>query len=310
MSSSGTTTPPRMTKSSSETKVDKSPGQISKRITSSMMSSVASAASMAAKTATSAGNRASFIASNANSIFKMDVGGGNGGSEIDGESSIFGSILKEIGINDANRSNERNNLCKIFDRSKTVQSDGVDGVSLDKFVMAMRTEKFSVQWADAAFRTVLEHPSSDVKNNRNSSSLSRKGSSKGYLNKEGFLLAATLMKNNTSNMQNATWLHWRRKVIFVYYNRNNNGMLTLDNLEELLTDMTASLEQPEYYGISNRRWCDHYNLCSKAPAPEDHDIDSITKELIFTKLQLAMKKTDYEKILMENNSLKKQLGEG
>lgn len=259
------------------------------RAASSSLSSASTLVSSTARLASDGVNTTASLASDAaNSIKTMTPKKRDGHGDSNGDEMI--KVINDIGLNGSSRVKDRDSGYKLFDTVASKQHDKVIGVTQEMFVKTLLIERFNIQWSDAAFRAM-------------------DSSKKGYLTRDEFLLALTTLKTSSQNMENSAWQEQRRRVLFSYYNRSENDCLCMQDFDELMRDMSTCLSSPEWFGVANRQWRVNQGENSKVPGIADHDEESIVKELVMTKLQFALKKSELESVQAECYKLKKQLKE-
>ena len=123
----------------------------------------------------------------------------------------------------------------IFDKFYALLEPGGLWLSLETFVMDMRTRGHSVLWADAAFRAA------DVEK-------------RGALNKFEYLFAVLSLQKDDRFYRNQRWIELRRRLLFTIYDRGAKGSIDEKDFMELINDISSSQDAPEAMGISNKKW--------------------------------------------------------
>ena len=254
-------------------------------------SSMATSASSVASTTASLANSTASSAFTASAKILLTDSSAHLSSEEDAKTD---QLIEAMGLGSESPTThiraERDRIFKLFEQIGDLQEQE-KGVLLEAFVKAMMVEmKSTIQWADAAFRAFV-------------------APGKSYLGKREFALAMTSLKTTKASLENPTWLQLRRRVLFVFYNKGSkSGTLGFSDFTDMLDDLSELNKDPELYGISNKTWSLRLHPPAEPPkSAADHDVDSVVKELIMTKLALAMKKCEMEDLLSENARMRKQL---
>lgn len=174
-------------------------------------------------------------------------------SKSPGDDEIL-STIEELGMNDDKNIAERDAVYEsysvIVGRSN-VDNDSI-GVTIEKFVIEMLKKGHSPQWSDAAFRAF------DTRRN-------------GYLNKYEYLLSICALKTIKEMHNNPIWIKLRRRVLFAYYDRDNRNQIDSTQFHELLNDLSATTDDPEVFGITNKGWKRNQSNNTKVLTDHSHD---------------------------------------
>jgi hypothetical protein len=193
------------------------------------MSSVAQATSSAASMASSvASSAASSAASAASAAANIKLSSASFSADKDDEAYI--GLLKELKYT-TELSQERN---EIFQKFQELLQSNESTLRMGVFIVDMKRRGFSVQWADAAFRTF------DVQG-------------KGSLNRYEYLLAISALQVDKRLVRIPKWLDLRRRLIFMFYDRGAKGFLEQSDFIEFLLDASQA-ESIESCGILNSDW--------------------------------------------------------
>jgi hypothetical protein len=124
---------------------------------------------------------------------------------------------------------------KIFDNFYNLLEPGSMFLGVDVFVMDCIKKGYTIQWADAAFRAAdVDH--------------------KGALNKFEYLFAVVSLQADERFIKNSRWIELRRRLMFTYYDRGSQNSITESDFLEMLRDLSTTNEEPEAFGISNKKW--------------------------------------------------------
>jgi hypothetical protein len=175
--------------------------------------------------------------------------------------------------------------------------DDVDGESKDvqvearimpieRFVIDLLKRGYEPQWCDAAFRAF---------------------STNGLMNKYEYAIALKSLETTERHMNNPTWLELRRYLVFIYYDRNLQKKWNQDNFYDFLNDVSLSKDQrPERFGIVNQVMINIPEAITRGEVKAEDD-QQLIQAYAMSKVELAVKKSEYEELTLSYLRLEKQL---
>jgi hypothetical protein len=147
------------------------------------------------------------------------------------ESDLYAEYMRDLRMNYEYAAEK----VAIFDEFFNLLEPGALFLTVDAFVLDCKKRGYSIQWADAAFRAAdIEH--------------------RGGLNKFEYLFAVLSLQPDERFVKNPRWVDLRRRLMFTYYDRGCQGTITEEDFLELLRDLSTTNEEPEAFGISNKKW--------------------------------------------------------
>ena len=188
-------------------------------------------------------------------------------------------LLQEIGLT----RQQRDELLSEFNQL-TASSDSKDEMQLTSFVMSSSKKGTPPRFADAAFRTF--------------------SSQNNVLNKFEYIVAAVSLHCSEANFKNKAWLRLRRKIVFNLFNISGVDSLCESDLDSLLSTLSTTVDEPEFYGISNSHW-------GEANKEKDNDLenDTLISKLAISRQQYAEKQMEFENLQLDYIKLEKKLCE-
>jgi hypothetical protein len=147
------------------------------------------------------------------------------------ESDLYAEYMRDLRMNYEYAAEK----VAIFDEFFNLLEPGALFLTVDAFVLDCKKRGYSIQWADAAFRAAdIEH--------------------RGGLNKFEYLFAVLSLQPDERFVKIPRWVDLRRRLMFTYYDRGCQGTITEEDFLELLRDLSTTNEEPEAFGISNKKW--------------------------------------------------------